>query len=197
MAYPGCDHAGPCERPLQAKMSIPVLRRRRPAHGDLKEQRFHVLDDPTVARLSAVSALETGPALTAAFPARQGAWVKVRLSSGEVLTASLRRRNPGHARADPSGPAGQRRRGAGSGPRRRGSPNSIDRLEGEADALRPSRRRPFRPAAVRGRASQGEFTHEQGAVRPGHGHPPRRARRRICRQGPWPPPTPSTCRCRS
>ncbi|MGZ3272738.1 MAG: MmgE/PrpD family protein [Caulobacteraceae bacterium] len=88
-AYPGCDHAGPCERPLQAKMSIQFSVAAALAHGDLPERRFHVLDDPVVARLSALCTLRTDPALTAAFPARQGARVEVRLAGGESLTAAL------------------------------------------------------------------------------------------------------------
>ena len=88
-AYPGCDQAGPCERPLQAKMSIRFCVAAALAHGDLEELRFHALDDPQVARLSALIALEADPTLTAAFPARQGARVQARLASGEVLTAAL------------------------------------------------------------------------------------------------------------
>ncbi len=89
LAYPGCDHAGPCERPLQAKMSIRFAVAAALAHGDLKEQRFHVLDEPAVARLVALCALEADQALTAAFPAKQGARVEARLAGGEILTASL------------------------------------------------------------------------------------------------------------
>ena len=89
LAYPGCDRSGPCERPLQAKMSIRFSVASALAHGDLKEERFHDLGDPAVARLVDICALQADPALTAAFPARQGARVETRLSSGEVLTASL------------------------------------------------------------------------------------------------------------
>jgi 2-methylcitrate dehydratase PrpD len=88
LAYPGCDRPGPCERPLQAKMSIRFAVAAALAHGDLREQRFHDLDDPAVARLSDICTLEADPALTAAFPARQGARVEARLASGEILTAS-------------------------------------------------------------------------------------------------------------
>jgi 2-methylcitrate dehydratase PrpD len=84
-AYPGCDYAGPCERPLQAKMSIQFCVAAALANGDLEERRFHVLDDPAVARLSALCVLEADPALTAAFPARQGARVQVRFANGERL----------------------------------------------------------------------------------------------------------------
>jgi 2-methylcitrate dehydratase PrpD len=89
VAYPGCDHAGACERPLQAKMSIRFSVAAALVHGDLKEARFHDLGDPAVARLVALSALQADPALTAAFPAKQGARVEIRLASGEVLTASF------------------------------------------------------------------------------------------------------------
>jgi 2-methylcitrate dehydratase PrpD len=88
-AYPGCDYAGPCERPLQAKMSIQFCVAAALVHGDLNEQRFHVLDDPAVARLSALCVLEADPALTAAFPAKQGARVEVGMAGGKVLAAAL------------------------------------------------------------------------------------------------------------
>jgi 2-methylcitrate dehydratase PrpD len=89
VAYPGCDHKGRCQRPLQAKMSIPFSVAAALAHGDLKEARFHEFDDPEVTRLVALCVLGADPALTAAFPARQGARVEARLKTGEVLTASL------------------------------------------------------------------------------------------------------------
>jgi 2-methylcitrate dehydratase PrpD len=88
VAYPGCDRRGPCERPLQAKMSIRFSVAAALAHGDLKAHRFHDLRDPAVARLVALCSLEADPALTAAFPAQQGARVEARLASGEVLIAS-------------------------------------------------------------------------------------------------------------
>jgi 2-methylcitrate dehydratase PrpD len=87
--YPGCDQTGPCERPLQAKMSIRFAVAAALAHGDLREARFHALDDAAVARLSGLCTLEADPALTAAFPALQGARVQARLAGGKVLTASL------------------------------------------------------------------------------------------------------------
>jgi 2-methylcitrate dehydratase PrpD len=89
LAYPGCDHAGPCARPLQAKMSIRFAVAAALAHGDLTEQRFRDLDDAAVARLVSLIILKADPALTAAFPAKQGAWVEVRLTNGDVLTEAL------------------------------------------------------------------------------------------------------------
>jgi 2-methylcitrate dehydratase PrpD len=88
MAYPGCDRQGPCERPLQAKMSIRFCVAAALAHGDLKERRFYDLGDPLVNRLADLCVLEADPAFTWAFPERQGARVDVRLASGEHLTAS-------------------------------------------------------------------------------------------------------------
>ena len=88
-AYPGCDHAGPWERPLQAKMSIQFCVAGALVNGDLEERRFHDLRDPAVARLAARCVLEADAALTAAFPARQGARVEARLANSEVLVAAL------------------------------------------------------------------------------------------------------------
>jgi hypothetical protein len=59
------------------------------AYGDLKEERFHHLRHPEVARLNALCVLEADPVLTQAFPAQQGARVEARLASGEVLIAAL------------------------------------------------------------------------------------------------------------
>jgi 2-methylcitrate dehydratase PrpD len=89
LTYPGCDRQGPCERPLQAKMSIRFAVAAALAHGDLKEEHFHDLHDPAVARLGALCALEADPVLTQAFPAQQGARVEARMAGGELLIASL------------------------------------------------------------------------------------------------------------
>jgi 2-methylcitrate dehydratase PrpD len=133
IAYPGCDRMGPCERPLQAKMSIRFAVAAALAHGDLEEARFHALDGPALARLDALCALEADPALSAAFPARQGARVEARLADGEVLTAFL-------ADVTPATPEEIRQgllTGAGEalGPGRAGALlDLIDRLEGAPDA---------------------------------------------------------------
>jgi hypothetical protein len=70
-------------------MSIPFCVAAALAYGDLLEARFHALDEPEVARLTGLCRLHADPALTAAFPAKQGARVEARLRNGEVLTASL------------------------------------------------------------------------------------------------------------
>jgi 2-methylcitrate dehydratase PrpD len=88
VAYPGCDRRGPCERPLQAKMSIRFCVAAALARGDLDEGCFHALSDPAVNRLNALCSLEADPIFTSAFPARQGARVEVRLADGAVMTAS-------------------------------------------------------------------------------------------------------------
>jgi 2-methylcitrate dehydratase PrpD len=89
VAYPGCDRTGPCDRPLQAKMSIPFCVAAALAHGEVKEAHFHDLDHPEVTRLAALCDLESDPVFTSAYPTRQGARVEVRLANGEYLVASL------------------------------------------------------------------------------------------------------------
>ena len=133
LAYPGCDRAGPCERPLQAKMSIRFSVAAALAHGDLAEPRFHVLDDPEAARLAAICALQADPALTAAFPAKQGARVEARLATGEVLSASLDDVTPATPEQIRQGlliSAGEVLGAGQAGP----FLDIIDRLEGASDA---------------------------------------------------------------
>lgn len=87
--YPGCDWAGPFERALQAKMSIPFGVAAVLARGKLEEANYAQLDDPTIARLAQAIVLEAAPDLTAAFPARQGAALTVRLHDGTEITERL------------------------------------------------------------------------------------------------------------
>lgn len=156
LAYPGCDRAQACERPLQAKMSIRFAVAAALVHGDLTEARFHALDDPDVARLVALCTLQPDPALTAAFPARQGARVEASLENGESLTASLPDVRPAAA--------GQIRRGLlesaaailGEG-RAAGLVERVDQLEREPDAgalLAAAHIPSPRPAAEPRRVSQ-------------------------------------------
>ena len=89
LAYPGCDAVGPFERALQAKMSIPFGVAATLAHGGIEESNYARLDDPAIERLLAVTRLVADPVYTAAFPARQGARVTVRLADGEELSEAL------------------------------------------------------------------------------------------------------------
>jgi 2-methylcitrate dehydratase PrpD len=89
IAYPGCDHAGPFTSILQAKMSIQFGVASVLAHGDLAEGNFRRLDDPETTRIAARVELLTDPEFAAAYPARQGAEVRVRLADGRTLRRRL------------------------------------------------------------------------------------------------------------
>ncbi len=75
--YPGCDSTGPFDRLLQAKMSIQFGVCAALLRGTVDESNYALPPDAGLARLLACASLEEDPALTAAFPARQGATVEV------------------------------------------------------------------------------------------------------------------------
>ena len=83
--YPGCDHAGPFERALQAKMSIQFGVAAALLHGSVEEANYRLLDDPAILRLAGLMTLEADPGFTAAFPAAQGASIEIELADGRVL----------------------------------------------------------------------------------------------------------------
>lgn len=87
--YPGCDHVGPFERSLQAKMSIPFGVAAVFAHGRLDETNYKDLRDPETLRLVSACELVSSDDLTAQFPARQGAVIDVTLSDGRQLSMGL------------------------------------------------------------------------------------------------------------
>ncbi len=89
-AYPGCDHAGPFERVLQAKMSIHYAVASALLRGMVDETSYRALDDPALMRLAGLIEVEADDGLTAAFPAEQGAAITVTLKDGRVLSGSLR-----------------------------------------------------------------------------------------------------------
>ena len=89
-AYPGCDHAGPFERVLQAKMSIHYAVASALLRGMVDETSYRALDDPALMRLAGLIEVEADDGLTAAFPAEQGAAITVTLKDGRVLSRSLR-----------------------------------------------------------------------------------------------------------
>ncbi|MCB1516482.1 MAG: MmgE/PrpD family protein [Hyphomicrobiaceae bacterium] len=88
-AYPGCDHAGPFERILQAKMSIhyavasSILRRK------VDEESYASLDDRELAKLASKISVTTDDDLTAAYPKKQGAKVTISFANGESLHAQM------------------------------------------------------------------------------------------------------------
>jgi 2-methylcitrate dehydratase PrpD len=83
--YPGCNAPGPFDRILQAKMSIHFCVAATLARSAIEERNYRMLDDPEIARLTSLTTLEEDPALSAAYPARQGAEVNVTLRNGRVL----------------------------------------------------------------------------------------------------------------
>ncbi|HEY8015350.1 MAG TPA: MmgE/PrpD family protein, partial [Dongiaceae bacterium] len=87
--YPGCDHAGPFERALQAKMSIQFGVAAALLHGSVEEANYRLLDDPAILRLAELMSLEADPGFTAAFPAAQGASVEIELADGRVLSQRI------------------------------------------------------------------------------------------------------------
>jgi 2-methylcitrate dehydratase PrpD len=89
LRYPGCDFAGPFERPLQAKMSIQFGVAAALARGTLAEENYARLDDPRTGRLLAAIRLEEDGALTRRFPASQGAEVRVVLDDGSSIAERL------------------------------------------------------------------------------------------------------------
>jgi 2-methylcitrate dehydratase PrpD len=88
-AYPGCDYPGPFARVLQAKMSIHYAVASALLRGTVNEASYLKLDDPTVLALAAKVTVKEGDEFTAAFPAKQGAEVTVRLKDGRVLSHRL------------------------------------------------------------------------------------------------------------
>jgi 2-methylcitrate dehydratase PrpD len=88
-AYPGCDYAGPFARVLQAKMSIHYAVASALLRGSVDEASYLKLDDPTLLALAARVTVKAGDDFTAAFPAKQGAEVTVRLKDGRVLSHRL------------------------------------------------------------------------------------------------------------
>ncbi len=90
VAYPGCDFAGPFERILQAKMSIPYCVAATLAQGKIDESNYRLLSDPEVTRLLAATKLEEDADFTAAYPGAQGAEVSVTLRDGQTRQRRMR-----------------------------------------------------------------------------------------------------------
>src|ERR1700678_1724991 len=85
----GCDYPGPFARVLQAKMSIHYAVASALLRGTVDEASYLKLDDPTLLALAAKVTVKAGDDFTAAFPAKQGAEVTVRLKDGRVLSHRL------------------------------------------------------------------------------------------------------------
>ncbi|MGB8398933.1 MmgE/PrpD family protein [Bradyrhizobium sp.] len=87
--YPGCDSKGPFRNALQAKMSIPFSVAAVLARGVLEEGNYAQIDDPNILRLVDRTELRSEAMFTAAFPANQGAEVRVRLQNGNTIHQRL------------------------------------------------------------------------------------------------------------
>lgn len=88
-AYPGCDYSGPFARVLQAKMSIQHAVASALARGRVDEESYRDLNDVTVQNLATRVTVEADNDFTAAFPAMQGAEVKITLQNGATLWRRL------------------------------------------------------------------------------------------------------------
>jgi 2-methylcitrate dehydratase PrpD len=89
IAYPGCNHAGPFLKTLQAKMSIHYCVAATLWRGEIAEANYRMLDHPEINRLAGLTMLELDAALTAAYPAQQGSEVILTLRDGSMLSRRL------------------------------------------------------------------------------------------------------------
>lgn len=87
--YPGCNYRGPFETPLQAKMSIFFGMGAAIARGEIAEANYALLDDQRIAELIGMTTVSISDELNNAFPARQGARVKIETTSGAVFEEAL------------------------------------------------------------------------------------------------------------
>ena len=89
IAYPGCNHAGPFQKTLQAKMSIHYCVAATLLRGEIAEANYRMLDNPEIARLASCTTLEPDADLTAAYPSQQGSEVILTLRDGSTLARRL------------------------------------------------------------------------------------------------------------
>ena len=108
--YPGCDHAGPFGRILQAKMSIQFGVAAALLNGGVAEENYRKLEDPAILDLARRIAVVEDEVFNLAYPAQQGAAVDVTLKDGRTLTRSL----PDVVPATPDGVRGRFRQAGGA-----------------------------------------------------------------------------------
>jgi len=89
IAYPGCNHAGPFLKTLQAKMSIHYCVAATLFRGEIAEANYRMLEHPEITRLASLTALELDAELTAAYPSQQGSEVILTLRDGSTLAQRL------------------------------------------------------------------------------------------------------------
>ncbi|MFM2126211.1 MAG: hypothetical protein RL328_2662 [Acidobacteriota bacterium] len=89
IAYPGCNHAGPFSKTLQAKMSIHFCVAAALKRGVIEEANYRNLNDPEITRLASVTTLELDDELNSAYPKQQGSEVILTLRNGQTLSRRL------------------------------------------------------------------------------------------------------------
>lgn len=87
--YPGCAWRGPFKTPLQAKMSIYFGIAATLTQREIAESNYALLADERIAGLIDKTTLTISADLDSAFPARQGAAIRVETVQGEVISESL------------------------------------------------------------------------------------------------------------
>jgi 2-methylcitrate dehydratase PrpD len=87
--YPGCDHSGPFEHILQAKMSIQYNVAAALMLGGVSENNFTLLNDAALHRLISKITLEIDDEMTGAYPALQGGAVAVTMADSTTRNVCL------------------------------------------------------------------------------------------------------------
>lgn len=87
--YPGCDHVGPFDHILQAKMSIQYNVAAALLLGDVSERNFTLLKDSKLHELIGKMILEVDETMTQAYPGLQGGAVEITTNGGATHNAHL------------------------------------------------------------------------------------------------------------
>ncbi len=87
--YPGCDHPGPFEHILQAKMSIQYNVAAALLLGEVSEKNFALLKDEALHRIIHKITLDVDDEMTSAYPALQGGAVAITMTDGAVRNVRL------------------------------------------------------------------------------------------------------------
>ena len=87
--YPGCNYRGPFHTPLQAKMSIYFGVAATLARGEIAESNYSLLADDRIARLINCMTITIDEEINQAFPAKQGARLRIETTSGAVIEEAL------------------------------------------------------------------------------------------------------------
>jgi 2-methylcitrate dehydratase PrpD len=83
--YPGCDNPGPMDAQQAAIMSLQFSVAAVLVAGGIRAENWRDFSDPAANALAARATVVADPALTAAYPGRQGAAIRVRRRDGGLL----------------------------------------------------------------------------------------------------------------